>query len=210
MANFIVFEGLDGVGKSTLSKNYCDYLNDRGIDAVYVNTGYSAIDNAISSLKNDKNYNITSHFLLAIANSIMCYKNIVAPLMCEGKTVIVDRYYPTTIAYNVALGMNYSWAKNVSKVVPLPDKIIYCACDLETQLKRKQNKIDLIEAGFSHSIDKNRAFIMYQEKVRCVYEQLILESPSLYDVLNTEVPISECLKRIDNLLEGSKKYEKRK
>ena len=141
---------------------------------------------------------------------ILATTDIDEKIDCEGKTVIVDRYYPTTIAYNVALGMNYSWAKNVSKVVPLPDKIIYCSCDLETQLNRKQNKIDLIEAGFSHSTDKNRAFIMYQEKVRCVYEQLILESPSLYDVLNTEVPISECLKRIDNLLEGSKKYEKRK
>ncbi len=210
MSNFIVFEGLDGTGKSTLSKSYCNYLNAMGIDAVYVNTGYPAIDTAISILKNDSNYNITSHFLLAIANSIMCYKNIVVPLLSEGKTVIVDRYYPTTIAYNVASGMDYLWAMNVSKAVPLPDKIIYCSCSLATQLNRKQNKIDLIETGFSHSFDRRKSFLIYQEKVRCVYEHLVSESPSLYYILNTENSISECLEKIDNLLKGDKIYEKRK
>ena len=97
MSNFIVFEGLDGTGKSTLSKSYCNYLNAMGIDAVYVNTGYPAIDTAISILKNDSNYNITSHFLLAIANSIMCYKNIVVPLLSEGKTVFIDSDIDITI-----------------------------------------------------------------------------------------------------------------
>lgn len=210
MSSFIVFEGLDGTGKSTLSKSYCDYLNSLGIEAVRVDTGYPAIDVAISILKNDSNYNITSHFLLAIANSIMCYKNIILPLLCDGKIVIVDRYYPTTIAYNVASGMDYLWAESVSKVVPLPDKIIYCSCNLMTQLNRKQNKIDPIETGFSHDYDKNNSFLIYQEKVRYVYERLILESPSLYYSLNTENSIPECLKTIDNLLGGGKVYEKRK
>lgn len=209
MASFIVFEGLDGTGKSTLSQSYCDYLNARGVAAVRVTTGYPAIDTAILSLKNDSNYNITSHFLLAMANSIMCYKNIIEPLLRDGKTVIVDRYFPTTIAYNVASGMDYSWARNVSKVIPLPDRIIYCSCELETQLSRKQNKIDSIETGFSYDSDKGRAFLTYQKKVSCVYERLILESPMLYSVLNTENSILDCLLKIDNLL-GGVSYEKRK
>ncbi|GEM_PF-2531191 len=209
MAEFIVFEGLDGTGKSTLSQKYCDYLNAKGVAAVRVTTGYPAIDTAISSLKNDGNYNVTSHFLLAISNSIMCYKSIIEPLLCEGKVVIVDRYFPTTIAYNVASGMDYSWAKNVSSVVPLPDRIIYCSCELETQLSRKQNKIDSIETGFSYDSNKSRAFLEYQKKVSCVYERLILESPMLYSVLNTEPSISECLVSVDNLL-GGISYEKRK
>lgn len=203
---FIVFEGLDGSGKSTLSKMYLNYLLEQGIDAVLITTGYPMIDSAIKEIKKDRTYyDIRAHFLLALSNSIMTYKTQIEPNLNSGKVVILDRYYHTTLAYNMALGLDEKWAKSVALMIPKPDQVIFCNTSMNKLLERKLQKFEDIELGFSLDSNKQASFISYQSTVRYFYNKLIKEEPDLFYLLDTNQSLEICL---DQLKEYDKNRRK--
>lgn len=199
---FIVFEGLDGSGKTTLSRMYHDWLLKQGIDSVLITNGYPMIDSTIQELRNDKtHYDIRAHFLLALSNSIMTYKTVIEPNINSGKVVILDRYYFTTLAYNMALGLNENWAKSVALMIPKPDQVIFCDANMNKLLERKIQKFEDIELGFSKNPNRQAAFINYQSSVKYYYDKLIKEEASLFTLIDTNQSLEECfekLKRFDN------------
>lgn len=197
MNDFIVFEGLDGSGKTTLSRMYYQWLIENGIAAELITNGYKPIDDAIKEIRNDiTNYDIRAHFMLALSNSIMTYKMQVEPNLKKGKVVILDRYYFTTLAYNMALGLNETWAKNVSFIIPNPDQVIFCNAGIDKHLERKIEKLDNIELGFSMDQDKKAAFISYQSRVKYYYDKLILENRDLFTLIDTNDSLEQCLEKI--------------
>jgi len=199
---FIVFEGLDGSGKTTLSRMYYDWLLKQGIDAVLITNGYPMIDSALRELKSDRtHYDIRAHFLLALSNSIMTYKTEIEPNINNGKVVILDRYYFTTLAYNIALGLNENWAKNVALIIPKPDQVIFCNASMNKLLERKIQKFEDIELGFSTDPNRRASFINYQSSVRYQYNKLIKEDPSLFTLIDTNQSLEksfEEIKQFDN------------
>lgn len=204
---FIVFEGLDGSGKTTLSRLYYEWLLENGTDVELITCGYPIIDNAIQEIKNNRvNYDIRVHFLLAMSNSIMTYNTQVQPNLNRGKFVILDRYYFTTLAYNMALGLNEDWAKNVALTVPLPDKVIFCNAGIDKHLERKIKKLEDIELGFSIDSDRQSSFINYQSRVKSYYDKLIEQNPNLFEQIDTNKSFEECLEKIKIL--GRRKDEK--
>lgn len=197
---FIVFEGLDGSGKTTLSRMYYDWLLEQGIDAILITTGYPMIDKAIQELKSDRTYyDIRVHFLLALSNSIMTYKTQIEPNINSGKVVILDRYYFTTLAYNMALGLNENWAKNVSLIVPKPDQVIFCSASIDKLLERRIHRFEDIELGFSMNPDKQVSFIRYQSAVKHYYNKLIKEEPSLFTLIDTNQSLEKSFEEIKQL-----------
>ena len=98
-ALFIVLEGIDGSGKTTLAKALCAELDRKGM-----RTGITSepTDGAIGSLlRSEKVDDQKAEALLFIADRA-CHTSEIGSLLEKGTTVICDRYYASTLAYQSA------------------------------------------------------------------------------------------------------------
>lgn len=109
----IVFEGPDGVGKSTLSQKVASVLTSQGIICEYLTfpgkepgslgdivykIHHKPSEQNINSLSN------TSLQMLHIAAHVDAVENRITPLLSSGTTVILDRYWWSTMVYGLVGG----------------------------------------------------------------------------------------------------------
>jgi len=100
---FITFEGIEGCGKTTQAKLLYEYLINRNIECVLTHEpGGTLISEKIREILLDKkNYNmvyLTELFLYLASRSQHTFEKII-PALKNGKIVICDRYFDSTLAY---------------------------------------------------------------------------------------------------------------
>lgn len=108
MSKLIAIEGIDRCGKSTLISGLQKELSyDNWFFTQEPSDGY------YGQLVRDSLSNVTkptpSEFFLFLADRYEHHKNVIEPAMYDGKNVITDRYYLSTLAYQskvVDEGMN--------------------------------------------------------------------------------------------------------
>lgn len=120
---FITFEGVEGAGKSTQSKLLVEYLNNNGIAAVWTREpggceGAEEIRNILVNGAVNKWDGITEALLVYAARREHTEKKI-KPLLAEGKVVVSDRYFDSTIAYQ-----GYGYSLNLSKIKAIQDVVL--------------------------------------------------------------------------------------
>lgn len=106
--NFFVIEGIDGAGKTTLINNIREALqwNSLFTDKVVITRepGGTPIGEHLRSLVLGDQYDMGAgcELLLFQAARVEHIDKVIAPALAQGKTVITDRYYFSTIAYQCA------------------------------------------------------------------------------------------------------------
>ena len=110
----ITFEGTDGCGKSTQIRLLNEYLTAQGIPVVVSREpGGSRIGENIRGIllsnENDEMSDMCELFLYEAARA-QHMKEIVFPALREGKTVILDRFIDSTVAYQ-GFGRNLGWER---------------------------------------------------------------------------------------------------
>ena len=154
MAAFIVFEGAEGVGKSTQIKLLAKKLKKSGIP--YVSTrepgGTKAGDQLreiLLSTPYDLRYETAA--LLMAASRIEHCKEVILPALQDGITVISDRFIGSSLAYQgVARGLGLQRIEEINAWVIqhcLPTKTILLNGDFDVLLERrtKRNVVDSFE-----------------------------------------------------------------
>lgn len=111
----IVFEGVDGVGKTTLSSRLADYLTQNDEKCIYLafpgqkplslgkhihNLHHRPTDYGIESI------HPVSLQMLHVAAHIDAIENTIKPCLEEGYTIILDRFWWSTKAYGIWSGIN--------------------------------------------------------------------------------------------------------
>jgi dTMP kinase len=138
---FIVLEGIDGSGKSTQSKLLFDFLSKNGEQAILTK---EPTDGDIGKLlKNKYLKEVDLPFvdaLLFAADREEHLKKIVIPALNEGKIVISDRYYHSTLAYQQAQGLELKWLLELNKNFIKPDLTIII--DLEPEKAMERIEVD--------------------------------------------------------------------
>ena len=109
-----VFEGADGVGKSTISRMIADYLNEHDIPCSYF-TFPGKEKGTLGSLvykihhEPDKfginSINKTSLQVMHIAAHIDIIENNIKPAIKNGRIVILDRFWWSTMVYGIISGV---------------------------------------------------------------------------------------------------------
>lgn len=101
----IVLEGQESAGKSTQAARLREWLVERGVDAILVREpGGTDAGEKIRELLLHLPYQLTppAEALLFMASRAELVDRVIQPALREGRTVIMDRYFLSTYAYQVA------------------------------------------------------------------------------------------------------------
>ena len=97
---FIVIEGCDGSGKTTLAKKLVDKLNSEGIDAVYVREpGGIPEAEEIRKIVLNNTLDRRQYTLLFMASMSLNIQRTIKPALAKNKVVICDRFLRSTWIY---------------------------------------------------------------------------------------------------------------
>ena len=131
---FIVIEGIDGTGKSTQSKRLAEWFRSRGRAVVLsreptdgpwgkklresATTGRLSAEEELECFLNDRG----EHVEMSIK-----------PALAEGKVVILDRYYFSTMAYQGARGFDPAEIRRRNEAfAPQPDLLLILDLSVES------------------------------------------------------------------------------
>lgn len=113
LGDLYVFEGPDGTGKTTLSKAFLNYLKSKGEKCSYfsfpgncsgtLGNHIYQLHHGLSDLK-IASINATSLQLLHVASHIDTIESRILPVLRDGHSVILDRFWWSTIAYGTVYG----------------------------------------------------------------------------------------------------------
>jgi dTMP kinase len=153
----IVFEGIDGSGKRTLVNLLANTLQEKGVgNVVYSYPDYGSEYGKIIKMFLDEKIelNVTAQFLLYLLDIVKDKEKVVADLN-RGLVVIMDRYFPATIAYQCTGGFNYEVAKQMVKLVelPVPNLLFYIEVPIKVSFARKK-----AQKGTMDRFEKDRLF----------------------------------------------------
>jgi len=108
MGTLIALEGIDGSGKSTQARRLCEELHTRGIAAVaFREPGDSKYgDKLRQQFRDGRSVTPEEEAQLFIEDRRIDVRDNIVPSLEQGKVVIMDRYYFSTMAYQGALGLD--------------------------------------------------------------------------------------------------------
>lgn len=140
---FIVFEGIDGSGKTTQVQLLANFLRSKGIEAVVtaeptdLPTG-KELRAALSGKEKKSECEMAALFVLDRIAHNNDKENGIRALIEKGAYVICDRYYYSTLAYQ-GMSTDYKWVKEMNLSCPdiiKPDLCVYLDLLPEQSLER--------------------------------------------------------------------------
>ncbi len=134
----IVFEGIDGTGKSTQIRLLSDYLTASGQTVVQsfeptrgkwgkqlrdsATTGRLSLEEEVELFLKDRREHV---------------EQLIAPALKRGDFVLLDRYYLSMMAYQSARGISADEIRIANEeFAPIPDAVIWLDIPIQTALNR--------------------------------------------------------------------------
>ena len=174
---FIVFEGIDGSGKTTQVELIAKWLESTGESLLVTKepggTELGAyLRNVLTGRYQDIELCPEAELLLFAADRIQHVKEVIVPALLQGKTVLCDRFTASTTAYQgYGRGLNKRLVGQINRMSTaglLPDLTVYLDLDVETALQR------IAARGAGNSLDKEK--VAFYQKVRTGYRNSLSSS----------------------------------
>lgn len=197
---FIVLEGSDGSGKSTMAQKIGKYFSAKGRDIEFTREpGGTLIGEKIRELILDNNHTEmdyrTEALLYASARAQLISQKII-PWLKSGKVVISERYVYSSLVYQgLGRGLGIDEVKKINDFATAgikPDLVILLDVDPEKALNRKLS----IDGGDRLENED----ISFHKNVYEGYKKLSEYFPEIITV-NADRPIEEVFEEIKVLLE---------
>ena len=197
----IVFEGIEGSGKSYHLDNVSRYLKKKGVDYIKIrepggNLNSEKIRKLI--LNNKSNFNKDTDLLLYLAsrseNMKLLKKNF------KKKIILIDRFVDSTIAYqHYGFGINLKLIESINKYLLKKFKVTFTFLNIvsKNNLIKRINKRKILNRydKFSYS---------FYEKVQKGYLKLSKRNKRKYSIINSNLDKEKnkllILKKVNQLI----------
>ena len=191
---FIVFEGIDGCGKSTQAKSLVAHLKKLKKKVISIREpGGTPLGEKIRDLLlHSKKTSISAQaeLFLYMASRAQLVEEVIRPALAAGKIVVCDRYYYSTAAYQGAAGKTgvkevLHLAEKIARF-PKPDRVILLDLPAEAALARLTGPKDRMEQKGSDYMERARkAFLkIAREKGR---QFSVLRGSDSPEILENEI-----------------------
>ncbi|RPJ13002.1 MAG: dTMP kinase [Desulfobacteraceae bacterium] len=188
---FITFEGIEGSGKTTQISHVAEFLKRKGKECIVTREpGGTVTGRKIRAILLDPEtvgIDPSAELLLYMADRAEHLAKVVKPALSEGKTVLCDRYFDATVAYQgYARGLDIDCLKKMHKMILndlKPDITFLLDLSPEAGLSRAWRQIKEGErAGIETRFEKEA--LAFHEKVRNGYLELASEEPKRFVLID--------------------------
>jgi len=192
---FIVLEGIDGTGKSSHAKRLASYFSSLGREVVLSREptdgpwGKKLRDSATTGRLEPEEE--LEYFLRDRREHV---DSLIQPALAQGKVVILDRYYFSTMAYQGARGFDPAEIRRRNEeFAPVPDWLFILDVEIDTALQR-----------IGHRGDSANHFERRESLQRCREIFLCLRNEPFARVVSAERSMDDIAHQIVDFLEESK------
>jgi len=190
---FIVFEGIDGSGKSTHIRLLCSELRRQGLDVLRTSEpSRGRIGRLIREYSKSRRGRLPPEVeaLLFAADRFEHVRWIIEPALEKGCIVVSDRYVHSSLAYQGAEGASLDWLREINKFAPGPDLCILLDVSPDTGLGRIRRRRRTIFEVYT-----------YQQKVRALYLRFAKQGELVR--VDADRPVDEVRQDISSLVQGT-------
>lgn len=188
----VTFEGGEGCGKSTQVKKFIEYLLQNKYDFISTREpGGTPFGEKVRQISqyDDEELDAKVEALLIGASRCKLVQDVVSPALQQGKIVVMDRFYDSSLVYQGYAGSNGKILKDVKAITKIavgkirPNLTFFLDITPENGIERKAKKstLDRYERK-----DKD-----YHTRVREGYLTLAKLNKDRYVVIDANKPIEE-------------------
>ena len=199
MSLFIVFEGLDGSGKSTQQQLLNDKLQSDKISNISFREPGSTVvgEKIVKILQSDQKLSPLSELLLFYVSRSAIIEEKIKPALANYDVVICDRYFYSSVAYQgYGRGMNIGFINQINDEVVkniIPDLIFYMDISWEEKKKRK---------GININDRFEKEDRVFHNKVRSGYKSMAKKDSDKWKIIDAE----ENVENISSFIYKTVKY----
>lgn len=196
---FLVLEGIDGSGKTSIAFKLLERLKSSGYRVLYTYEPYDSL--YVKALKTEYNEYRDAYLdaLTYAADRLIHVRTVIEPYLYRGYVVICDRYFYSSVAYQTAQGAPLEWVMEINRPALHPDLAIYLDVDPEEGLRRRRRLksrfpeyeekaflahvrsvyLELVRRGYLLLVDASRGFDRVYEDVEALVLKHIREKSTL-------------------------------
>lgn len=182
---FIVFEGIDGCGKSTQLRALQERLRQYGIDPLVVREpGGTPVGEQIREILLERPLGMEplTELLLYEASRSELTRVVLRPALIAGRVVLSDRFALASLAYQgYGRGLDFTLVQKFNRIATdgiEPSLTVILDVPVEVALARKREAFDRLE----------RAGREFHERVRRGYQELAQQTPNTLLLDGTRSP----------------------
>jgi len=204
---FIVFEGIDGSGKSTLIKALSKYYKSKGLPVIDIMEPTKGrygkkIRELLTGLNSTNAQEQLDLFLLDRADDV---KSNILPSLNKNMMLFLDRYYYSNAAYQGASGISPEsiLAENKNRGFPQPDRVYLIDIDPTIALHRIKKRNKIYNNALNRDCIKNEEIFekeCFLKKVREIYLSI---ADKQFIIIDGSRPIEAIIKIIKRDIENN-------
>lgn len=198
---FFSFDGVDGVGKSTQSALFCQWLGSQGHEVVACrDPGSTALGEQVRQIllasSEETPISRMSEMLLYMAARAQLVEEVIRPALNAGKVVVSDRYLLANVVYQAyAGGLDLQQVRTVGQIATgglAPECVFLLDMSQEDANKRIDRELDRME---------NRG-AEYRQRLRDGFLAEARLQPESIHVIDASRSVDEIQAEIREIAEG--------